>query len=57
MLASSLNPTTEATTHTPDWQAAVTDACARIAPSWPLDQMIAVNPFWEMRALPFPSVA
>lgn len=57
MLASNLHATTEANTHTPDWQAAVTDACARIAPSWPLDQMIAVNPFWEMRDLPFTKVA
>lgn len=24
-------------------------AAAKIAPTWPLDQMIAVNPFWEMR--------
>ena len=24
-------------------------ACERIAPSWPLDQMIAVNPLWERR--------
>ncbi len=57
MSASSLNATTEATTDAPDWQAAVTDACGRIAPSWPLDQMIAVNPFWEMRNLPFTRVA
>lgn len=57
MLASSLNTTTETYTDTPDWQAAVTDACGRIAPSWPLDQMTAVNPFWEMRDLPFTRVA
>jgi uncharacterized protein YbcC (UPF0753/DUF2309 family) len=25
---------------------AIERACARIAPSWPLDQLIAVNPFW-----------
>lgn len=24
-------------------------ACGMIAPTWPLDQFIAVNPFWEMR--------
>jgi len=24
----------------------VADACARIAPTWPLDQFIAVNPYW-----------
>ncbi len=29
-------------------------ACGRIAPTWPLDRFIAVNPFWEMsdRAMP-----
>lgn len=57
MLASNLNATTEEHTGTPDWQAAVADACGRIAPSWPLDQMIAVNPFWEMRDLSFARVA
>jgi uncharacterized protein YbcC (UPF0753/DUF2309 family) len=29
----------------------------RIAPSWPLDQLIAVNPWWEMRDQPLPAVA
>jgi len=24
-------------------------ACARIAPTWPLDRFIAVNPFWQRR--------
>ncbi len=28
----------------------------RIAPTWPLDQLIAVNPFWGMRDLPFDAV-
>jgi uncharacterized protein YbcC (UPF0753/DUF2309 family) len=27
-------------------QAAVDAACARIAPTWPLDRFIAVNPYW-----------
>lgn len=27
-------------------QASVTQACQRIAPTWPLDQFIAVNPYW-----------
>ncbi|PVY70083.1 hypothetical protein C8D92_110114 [Tamilnaduibacter salinus] len=57
MSVPSLKAITEAKADTPDWQAAVTDACERIAPSWPLDQMIAVNPFWEMRDWPFTSVA
>ncbi|MBO1926824.1 DUF2309 domain-containing protein [Thiomicrorhabdus sp. 6S2-11] len=25
------------------------EACGRIAPTWPLDELIAVNPWWEMR--------
>ncbi|MEM9401998.1 MAG: DUF2309 domain-containing protein [Pseudomonadota bacterium] len=25
------------------------NACGLIAPTWPLDQLIAVNPFWELR--------
>lgn len=28
----------------------INSACQRIAPTWPLDQLIAVNPFWEMRS-------
>ena len=32
-------------------------ACGLIAPTWPLDQMIAVNPFWELRDRSFASVA
>lgn len=31
---------------TPSVQDAIEAACSRIAPSWPLDRMIAVNPFW-----------
>ena len=29
---------------------AVGDACSRIAPTWPLDQFIAVNPYWGWRS-------
>jgi len=29
-----------------DFRDDIDRACARIAPSWPLDQLIAVNPFW-----------
>jgi hypothetical protein len=29
----------------------------RIAPTWPLDQLIAVNPWWELRDEPLPAVA
>ncbi len=30
----------------PELDAAVEGACRRIAPAWPLDRMIAVNPYW-----------
>ncbi|MFO0741504.1 MAG: DUF2309 domain-containing protein [Labilithrix sp.] len=32
-------------------------ACASIAPSWPLDRFIAVNPFWPRTGKPLPRVA
>jgi hypothetical protein len=32
-------------------------ACARIAPTWPLDRFIAVNPFWSMIDRPLPEVS
>lgn len=32
-------------------------ACARIAPTWPLDRFIAVNPFWGLLHTPLPEVA
>lgn len=35
-----------------DWQEPLHRACERMAPVWPLDQWIAVNPFWGMRHLP-----
>lgn len=34
------------------WEEALRGACAMIAPVWPLDQWIAVNPFWGMKHLP-----
>ncbi|MBC7794938.1 MAG: DUF2309 domain-containing protein, partial [Clostridia bacterium] len=37
--------------------AAVQRACARIAPTWPLDRFIAVNPFWGMIDSPLTDVA
>lgn len=35
-----------------DWKKAMVNACDLIAPVWPLDQWIAVNPFWGQRAQP-----
>ena len=37
--------------------ASALQACARIAPTWPLDRMIAVNPLWERREQPWHEVA
>lgn len=36
---------------------AVTAACAQIAPAWPLDQSVAVNPLWPLRNLPIAHAA
>ena len=36
---------------------AVRQSCAKIAPTWPLDRMIAVNPLWERREQAWHSVA
>ncbi|MGE0312194.1 MAG: YbcC family protein [Lautropia sp.] len=37
--------------------AACTQACRAIAPTWPLDRAIAVNPHWERIGMPVRSVA
>ena len=39
-----------------DWRKPFRQACEMIAPVWPLDQWIAVNPFWGLRHLPAPRV-
>ena len=36
---------------------AIDAACDRIAPTWPLDQFIAVNPYWGWRTSPMPDAA
>ena len=36
---------------------AITKAAARIAPAWPLDTAIAVNPWWPLRGHKFDDVA
>jgi len=41
----------------PPFEEAIDRACARIAPTWPLDRFIAVNPFWGMIDRPLPEVA
>ncbi|BDX04785.1 YbcC family protein [Planctobacterium marinum] len=35
----------------------VADVCTRIAPNWPLDKLIAVNPYWELKQDSFSDVA
>jgi len=37
--------------------ASVESACKRIAPTWPLDQFIAVNPYWGFLSEPIRTVA
>ncbi len=38
-------------------ETAVERACASIAPTWPLDRFIAVNPFWARTGRPLPEVS
>jgi uncharacterized protein len=42
---------TKNNTLAPTSEQALLEACGRIAPTWPLDQMIAVNPWWNLRHL------
>ena len=49
------SPTTTTPTARPvpaELPTAIAAACDRIAPTWPLDQFIAVNPYWGWRSLP-----
>jgi uncharacterized protein YbcC (UPF0753/DUF2309 family) len=41
----------------PGVDAAIDRACARIAPTWPLDRFIAVNPYWGHLDRPMPAAA
>lgn len=44
--------------HNTAWlEIAVQQVCQKIAPIWPLDKSIAVNPWWSMRDEPMPLVA
>ncbi|MGB1921766.1 MAG: putative inorganic carbon transporter subunit DabA, partial [Alcanivorax sp.] len=40
-----------------DIEAAIQTTVSRIAPTWPLDRMIAVNPYWGHRDLSFMQTA
>ncbi len=48
-----VSPTAEATA----LSFAIDGACARIAPAWPLDRMIAVNPYWGFVGQPIEAAA
>lgn len=56
--ASRINPLASSS---PDWegqiQAACAQACRAIAPAWPLDRAIAVNPHWSRIVMPVRQVA
>ena len=49
-------PAAQAQAHTEQVTAAIHAACDSIAPTWPLDRMIAVNPYWERIQHSFESV-
>lgn len=38
-----------------DWPQRLRQICQAVAPVWPLDQWIAVNPFWGLKHLPAPA--
>lgn len=37
--------------------AAITTACQAIAPTWPLDQLVAINPLWQLTGRPIQEAA
>ncbi len=53
----SLTHVTNAASIPADVEQAITHACARIAPSWPLDRLIAVNPYWGFVDAPIEQAA
>lgn len=56
-LGSEIRPTPGGLGASHDFEAACAQACQAIAPAWPLDRAIAVNPHWERVALPLRQVA
>ena len=54
-------PASRTTSRTADWEdqieAACAQACQAIAPAWPLDRAIAVNPHWSRIGMPVRRVA
>lgn len=45
------------TTHMSAIEQQLLQVCQQVAPTWPLDQLIAVNPWWELKHQPFAEVA
>lgn len=45
------------TTHTTAIEQQLRQVCQQVAPTWPLDQLIAVNPWWELRHQSYAEVA
>lgn len=54
--SSTQHPNTGSDARAPEADA-VEAACKRIAPTWPLDRFIAVNPLWEFTERPLPVVS
>jgi uncharacterized protein len=57
MTAPTLDQTSSDRTTNRLLDAAIAGACARIAPTWPLDRMIAVNPYWGFVGQPIEEAA
>lgn len=57
MMTSTIRAADAPEAHLADVDAVMERACALIAPTWPLDRFIAVNPFWEMVGEPLASVS
>jgi len=57
MSATQEHPANTAANSAVDWHRLFADSCALVAPTWPLDQFIAVNPYWEMRSQSIADVA
>jgi hypothetical protein len=57
MMAHTNDASSAAASSSADLNEAVERACARIAPTWPLDRFIAVNPFWGHTEAPVAEVS
>ena len=57
MRVPTIDPSLDPRADLPAIRAVSEKACASIAPTWPLDRFIAVNPFWTRTDKPLPVVA